>query len=828
MTTTAFPTHSLAPQLGALIPDPMDSGFSHMLLASAIELCITESQILIEHVFDQAEIKIRAAVHRHARDDSRKPNEAGVTQALMAIADKRSDVIRVYCEDIRRHLTTVSYIAPSETLPKVSQAPFPRVSEAPKITIERIETELSAARLCQTIAHHCEDNLIELEGFVSALRGCKTVQQGANVFKPELFACGFRKAIDALDLDESVSSIWIQAVSRDLAHGVNQIYASLVRMLDNSGISPASALDQVGGDALLLNIHERVGVMLARPQASPSSGWEFDLGTIENEAQVRQRSNMEMNISNDERVGLLMAVAPHFEEGAGATRFGQALNKSFPGIDVRALRSKLDPRNGMSTSPVMGRVLSKRVMAVLMDNICEDPRILGTVRHELRRLRDPVITIADRDPSVLTNPDHPARAFIETIVSRSMAYVSEEDPGCVAFLSPLRSGITEFHRSDVDRHRGLIALQAQLEVIWNELDTRSTEAESTRTRIMEWVQERNLQAFMVRKDIRAKHRKKLDRLPPFVIEFIEGPWSNLMAMVEIRGQVGPLKTADTEKVLDALISTSDAGWVAVNRPKFAKTIPHLARDLQCGCRFIDWSPESSESMAFFGKLEALHRKLLDGTKDFLDAHKQDSEAAINSLKAIAAANMANPQFSCSEFTTEDNDERDYWLTPAEKKAIAGFSCTQILDIPATEVATELIDQTATQLLAGHDVMSAKTQSDFLNSSPPGEEFRHGGRVLNKNSHREITDVRLLPLNCWVEIKVVDVWQRMKLTWTNSEEGAQVPTLFLFKRGNGDPVTMTYRMLHRAQQDQKIILVLKNRIMSEAMESVFHQVDVPMV
>lgn len=802
---------------GALQEDATDSAFNHTVLNLCINTCVAKSSDVIESAINEIQHIIRHSVQSLTSTSASNTSAEKVAKALMMVETKRSKVIETFTRDIRRHLTHNAFRSPRNLISSEQRRKLARAA-ADKTSPQgcAIEMELSAARLSQTIAHRTEHNLHILNGYVATLRGESYSAPNANIFKPDLFSFASRKAFETLGVTAGVAILWIDAASRKIAVGVDDIYAELIDIAKKHDVAPAQDLpifdNVIHGDFIhAMTIHDKVGQLLTS-QAEPTEEWEIDLGKLENESLLSNDNRL----NSAELRGLLKSISNAGDEGA--TRFGSALVRAFPGLDPAAVRDKLQA-SARSTSTDLGPSVTKKVIGLLVDAFCEDPRLLSPVRAEIAKLKSPLENFAKKDPSILTNHAHPARAFVEFISHRSLAYTTENDPGFQAFLKPLQSGVKQFLKSDSSRLTTLIKLQMWLEEQWALIGTQATEY-SEQERLIERAQDRNSAAYQVRRDIRTK-LPKIESAPTFVKAFFQGPWSNVMAHLELYGGGPTMDARGAYKVLSDLIWSVDPDAVSIQRAKLVKMIPEIVQRLKTGLSLVGISPESSEWVQFEEALMSTHGAILLKSHHLITKHRSTpGELTPSHLPTARLVKEDNKSFSRDEgattlsgfaFSHEYIEDESVWLSPNELVAVGKLDALKNSSLNPPE---------PTNIMSTSILNSVKT-TDSTTGSQRMSEPHH------KGVFKKLTSVDDAVVNGWFEIKIQDQWKRFLLKYITAENNKAV-SQYMFEGANGNSITMTRRIFEKIHSDDRVLVLVNRGLMTDAVEKMLVNADVDTV
>jgi hypothetical protein len=83
-------------------------------------------------------------------------------------------------------------------------------------------------------------------------------------------------------------------------------------------------------------------------------------------------------------------------------------------------------------------VLSLEVVALMVDNIAHDARLLAPVKAMVKSLEPALLRLALVDRRFFSDKQHPARRLLQEVTHRSLAFESAEGHGFGAFWTPVQ------------------------------------------------------------------------------------------------------------------------------------------------------------------------------------------------------------------------------------------------------------------------------------------------------------------------------------------------------------------------------------------------------
>jgi hypothetical protein len=380
----------------------------------------------------------------------------------------------------------------------------------------------------------------------------------------------------------------------------------------------------------------------------------------------------------------------------------------------------------------LGQALSLEVVMLMVDNIARDPRLLEPIAQVVRSLEPSLLRLALVDPRFFSDKQHPARRLLQEITHRSLAYESVDAKGFAGFLDPLQQAVQPLSGIQIDSAEPFDMVLNGLVDIWDARSRHEKQQIEKAVDALRNAEARNLLADTIATDIRARPDAAL--VVPEVIEFLCGPWSQVVAQAKISDQTHAKDPGQFVELIAVLMWSAQPELTRKNVSELTRLVPKLLTKLREGLDTIHYP--SVKTSAFFEVLMNLHQQA------FRPATKEPA-AVVDGSKS---QNATVPPLSRP-------GDADPWIAPMEAKA-SGFM-EMPLDAPARLSASDASQGD------GASVMGAEPQL------PPSDAA--------------------LPIGAWVELLVNGRWTRTQLTWA-SPHG----TLFLFTSAFGTTQSMTRR------------------------------------
>ncbi len=252
----------------------------------------------------------------------------------------------------------------------------------------------------------------------------------------------------------------------------------------------------------------------------------------------------------------------------------------------------------------LGQALSMEVMALMLDNIERDDRLLWPVQQLVKTLEPALLKLALSDPRFFSDKDHPARRLLQEMTDRSLAFDSLEAQGFESFMQPLIDVVGPLTQSPIEDQEPFAHALEQLLGAWA---TREKKHEDERLRAIEALrhaEQRNLLAARMAREIRLL--PQIDAIPAEVARFLLGPWIQVMAQARLDDHSGSNDPGRFREAVDALIWSAQPQLTRINVARLARLVPKLLSRLHEGLDAIDYPP--AKTRAFFELLMQLHQQ----------------------------------------------------------------------------------------------------------------------------------------------------------------------------------------------------------------------------
>ncbi len=667
----------------------------------------------------------------------------------------------------------------------------------------QINDSVERARARQVLISAVEGPLADLDALVCAALGLPRVQPEHNPLRPEVFLQALQTVVSQMQVSAQVRHDWIGHMSQALGAELRALYKAQVDRLKHIGLQPVGyAMRQASG--------EYVYVAPAATAAAPGFASDNDLSTAASSGDplltLDRLRRLLLGEFQDNAAHLQGSVVTHAPMAASmdqaeaeenfAERFarefespGQLPHLDAPATDfastVPAAFEALQEMNQVShmmerlgnnqraqnisgsrggsdgTPPTkhaagLGEALSLEVVALMVDNIARDTRLLWPVQQFIRALEPALMQLAVADPRFFSHKDHAARRLLQDITDRSLAFNSPEAPGFQSFMRSLMNIAGPLASDTIEGPEDFERVLQQLHAKWAEKHQQHQQERQRAIETLQHAEQRHQLAAQISRDM--WRLPDIGKVPDEVSRFLMGPWAQVMAQARLTASTDTAAPGRYEELVDTLVWSTQPALTRASTGHLARLLPTLLATLREGLASIDYPAERTE--AVFDLLMHLHEQAFKPVPGAAASPAEQPAAPID-VTALEAASQHGPL-----------DDEDPWVAPAEAKE-SGY-------------------------------MDVSLSPEPENTTPPPEPAAAAGMLT----------LPPLATGMWVNLLVGGEWERTQLSWIGSHGN-----LFLFTSATGRTQSMTLRLLDRLMQQGALQVVTEQNVVDGALDAV---------
>ena len=659
---------------------------------------------------------------------------------------------------------------------------------------EQVRESVELVRTQQAVLLAVGAELAELNALMCAVQGLDNPKALRNPLRPDIYVSSLRTVTLQSPVPAAVRARWMQHLGTAMGPELARVYRELSAMLRREGVSEAGAGGAVSATA--------PAGQVAMPAASALPTLLHALASEQSQArvvldvtQLRRLLSGEFDPQGQHAAG---SAAP-----AAVTAFSATVPASFETLQEmkqvdRALARVRERRSagltGTATGSAVlraemqkeargaGQALSLEVVALMVDNISDDSRLLPPIQKLVRHLEPALLRLALTDPRFFSDKKHPARQLLEQLTQRSLAWQADDTAGFAAFLEPLQQVVDALLKTRVAGAGPFEFALKALQQTWGDQQQHAGRLRERAVRALSQAEQRNLLAAKISSDMRG--RAEIAGAPHELARFVTGPWSQVMAQASLSDQAGSVDPGGYGNFVIDLISSVQLRLGPGNATRLARLVPPLLEKLRSGLASIDYPP--AQTVHFFDYLESLHRQAL---KPATEADRREASTGRLTRAQLDAqfdahdGNGHGDSDSDSDSDGEGDESNRAWLAPAEARH-SGF-----IDDPSPAVSRPGPQRPLAGAGGGHSPANVAGLAPAL---PPAI---------------------LLP-GAWIELFLESRWSRYQLTWA-SPHG----TLFMFIDGATNTHSMTRRLLDKMLLAGSLRLVSGQAVVDGALDAV---------
>lgn len=590
----------------------------------------------------------------------------------------------------------------------------------------QVRQSVELTRALQQVQLVAQTALASFDAHVSALRGHKQVAASHNPMRPEAYVLALQSVMSDRHVPVQVRMTWWQHLAGALGEALHTAYSEWGAQLQSQGVPSAVCAKTRRPDESTLNLAP--ASFGASAVASPQQ--RQAVLTLE---RLRRLMAGELEaVPSDPQAVFAREFSREFEAAGGDPsslgHFEATVPAAFEALQDMQQLDQLVQR--MSQRPVklaesaesvpapmtlreqlaaqaqgMAQVLSLEVVALMVDNLVQDSRLLPSVRDIIARMEPPLLRLVMVDARFFLDKQHPARRLLQEISQRGLAFGSGDDAHFNAFMVSLQRFVSPLAGRQIDSAEPFEAALGSLMQAWAEAASRVDTAQrlDSAVAVLQFAEERNLLADKMVTGMQSL--AELRQVPQSLVDFLCGPWAQVMACAQLRDQTGADDPGGYKALVSTLLWSAQPELTRSRIDKLTRLVPQLLSGLRDGLRLIDYP--SNKTSGFFDVLMKLHQQ----------AFRPATVVPAPSGRAGLIASLLND---------------DHWVAPAEAKA-SGF-------------------------------MALPDESDVT----PAAKAEDKPALVPEVPVVVLGDLGSLSVGSWVELQGKGAWTRTQLAWVSPQ------------------------------------------------------------
>lgn len=807
--------------------------------AALLEMCLREAALagkpLMERLVKSAQAVAASPSIEPARRE-RLGHSIGLLRSLAVGLGERFPA----------HLNRAFSAKPQATSssPNLSQL---RYDQLELMNESQVEEKMELARTLNAISTEVDTKLKQLTALICTVQGYRSIQPDRNPLRPESYLDALIELFKQSEVGPDVRVDWLQCMAPDLGPALCDEYVRWVNVLKTGGVT-AATYSVANGAA----VQSSVAVRDARPgQSRYSEGLdpspyadarltvkqlrrlvmgEFDMRRNGDDGDPRQvpasgdRRQRGTAFENTIPAALETLEEMHQVEDA-MQRLAQRTGTALPSTPLLQGQAEAETEVNEGTDPSelarmatpdlyallrresrsVGQVLGLEVVALMVENIVKDSRLLQPVRDIVGMLESPLLRLVMRDQRFFSDKDHPARRLLDTIAARSAGYETPEQPAFIAFCQPLRQAVQELVHVPIESAEPFGLTLDLLVPIWNDLQQRERDQHADAVKTLMHAEQRNIEAGSIGKDLRA--RPDSGDVPESVLAFASGPWAQVIAQVRLLAKMAeeekPAAVPRLKKQAnDYAALVGDLYWsvcpvkVGTETDRLLRLIPGMLNNLRAGLKMIEYP--AKEANEFFDKLMTLHQRSLQ---------KNAPQAQRSGWGDLAPVSKARTEHASG---AEKVDPANLWLAPNEATSSGYMADVEIDFNSVAEPETQIMSYDE-NLHANSQQLGTDSQEPISNGVDPGT---HQSGAMVAMAMDPSMDASALHQGDWVNMLRGGSASRAELIWVSPEQ-----TMYMFTTTTGRNQSMSRGTLDRLIKQGHVQLLVPANVMDNALNAV---------
>lgn len=519
----------------------------------------------------------------------------------------QTDAVSRFAEELKAAFARMAAIEQ----PMAVEVGQPRFDQIAGMNVAEVDDRVANARVRHAVQIAADQALVELNGLICNLLGLKQAQLERNPLRPAVYVDAVAAALAQLPVSAAVRQGWLSLMSGALGQELDVYYRQLCTDLRKQGVGaiepavvakPAPGAGQPADDDRALTF-ERLRGLLARTPAQRALD-QTDLYHPASEPAPLDLGDSSADVGPS---AFQATVPAAFEAAREMQQLDQVAQRL--GAQADAALDQDHPMRAQLRQEAHGpdQSLALEVVALMVDNIRHDARLLAPVRELVARLEPALLRLALVDPRFFSHKQHPARKLLHEITHRSIAYESPDSRGFSGFMEPLHEAIVPLSEAAVTSAAPFDQVLDRLMKVWEGPADQQRHQIAKAVHALQQAEQRAvLAATMVREVLR---RPDAVLVPSRVLDFLCGPWAQVVAHARITDRSGADDPGQFAATIDTLMWSVQPALTRQDLPALERLLPELRDRLRQGLAAIAYPQLQADG--FMHMFEQLHQRALN-------------------------------------------------------------------------------------------------------------------------------------------------------------------------------------------------------------------------
>ncbi|EER58997.1 conserved hypothetical protein [Acidovorax delafieldii 2AN] len=257
--------------------------------------------------------------------------------------------------------------------------------------------------------------------------------------------------------------------------------------------------------------------------------------------------------------------------------------------------------------------MAVEVVGHMMANIAQDGRLLAPVQQAIQNLEPAIRHLVQHDGRFFSDEAHPARQLLDELTQRSLAFSSEGAPGFSQFMRLLNEAVSHLAATDIQDAGPFDTVLKALHAAWDAQEHKAKAQQQAEEARALQAEQREMLAAKIAADIRKL--PDLDQVPKDVMDFVTGPWAEVVAAAQVT-QPGGLSDGAADPggylaLVPLLLWSAQPELTRAEPDRLTKAIPGILSTVRTGLKAIQYPPTQTSS--FLQRLVGLHQAAFEKT-----------------------------------------------------------------------------------------------------------------------------------------------------------------------------------------------------------------------
>jgi hypothetical protein len=502
------------------------------------------------------------------------------------------------------------------------------------------EETLTFNGMADKLRAYCDDELLALDQRVGVLLGNADLQPKDSPFSPQVICNAYKHACRHLDADSQVRRVLLKLFDDHVLDDIRSIYKAVNALLVRNSILPKirysfsrkqdqnasadaeappeapAASTIIGAAQDLFSILQNLVANNAIPGGHQSAGGQpgpadvqaGPVGALVGQGAVTAGAAGPQAVSGGGTTFLqgteLLGSLTRIQLGD----LSAITNGNFPAAGdaadtINVLRELKGTNVGTGMSPMDSLTLD--IVAMLFDQLFDDPKVPNAVKGLIGRLQIPMLKVAIADKSFFSKKTHPSRRLLD-----AWGEISLRLPADFSASSPLFERLQRIVQELVDGFQDDLEIftkaREQIHELLAEEDRRIEQETQAAAKPVEQMEILELAKAAAQEEIRA--RVLIRKLPLAVVEFLARQWLKLLLLIYVKEGKESQAWKDALELMDQLIWSVEPKSTLDERRELAAMLPALVKKLTAGVKTA--GIEDEVRVKFFAELMKHHTQAI--------------------------------------------------------------------------------------------------------------------------------------------------------------------------------------------------------------------------